>query len=52
LVGKSEHRAMTTDIPLVTDKLTLSHTSIKYTSSCAGFELTDLVVIGTDSIVS
>jgi len=37
----------TTDLPQVTDKL--YHIKlVGYTSQCAGFELTNLVVIGTD----
>jgi hypothetical protein len=38
----------TIDLPQVTDKL--YHCCIKHTSSLAGFDLTTLVVIGTDCI--
>jgi len=41
----------TTDLSQVTDK-PLSHNCIEYTSPWAGFELTTLVVIGTDCIGS
>jgi hypothetical protein len=48
---KPEYLEKTTDLPQVTDKL--NHIMlIKFTLPWAGFELTSLVVIGTDCIVS
>jgi hypothetical protein len=42
----------TTDLSQVTDKLLYPYICIEYTSSLARFELTTLVVIGTDCIGS
>ena len=48
---KPEYPEKTTDLSQVTDKL-ITHCCIEYTSPSAGFELSTLVVIGTDCTYS